>query len=492
MFIAFMTLTPTPAGPDSASRPSRPPRPVWITLLVAAVMFMENLDGTIIVTALPQMALSFGVSAVDLNLGVSAYLLTLAVCIPPSGWLAGRLGARRVFCCAIILFTLASLLCAQADSLPEFVAMRVLQGMGGALMVPVGRLVVLSHTPKQQLIAAISMITWPALIAPVLGPPLGGLLATYASWRWIFYINLPIGLLALLAAYLLIPASRADQARPFDLFGFLGSGLALLGLLYGMELAGMGASAGAILAYLAGGALLLALTVAHLSRTRHPLISLAPLRIPSYAVSVRGGSCFRLAINALPFILPLMFQLGFGLSAVEAGMLVLAVFAGNLSMKMFTTRLLHRYGFKRILAVNGIFNVLALLACAMLSPGTPTALIIIVLFVSGLCRSMQFTAINTLAFADVPSDQMAAANTLASTIQQMALGLGIAFGAICIRLGDWLQTALAPRFPAWEHVPALSYRFALACIALVAMAGVVDVMRMAAGSGEHLRQRPAK
>jgi EmrB/QacA subfamily drug resistance transporter len=337
----------------------------WIALLVAGAFFMENLDGTVITTAVPDIARSFGVAPLALNIGVSAYLLTLGVFIPISGWVAERFGARRVFAAALAIFTLASVLCGMANSLTEFVWLRVLQGAGGAMMVPVGRLVVLNNTPKERLIAVIATLTWPALVAPVLGPPVGGFITSYASWRWIFYLNLPLGVVALVLAWWLIPDRRAAQRRPFDWPGFLLSGSALLLLTWGAEVAGSlhpdWIEAGACMA--AGAALLMVLGW-HLRRAAHPLIDLASFAIPTFAITIVGGSLFRMAIGAVPFLLPLMFQLGFGLDAFHSGLLVIAVFAGNLMMKPATTPILRRFGFKPVILVNGLANVGSLAACA--------------------------------------------------------------------------------------------------------------------------------
>jgi len=427
------------------------------------------------------------VAPLDLNIGVSAYLLTLGVFIPISGWVADRFGARKVFAAALALFTIASVLCGMADGLPEFVLLRALQGVGGAMMVPVGRLVVLKSTPKDKLISVIATLTWPALVAPVLGPPLGGFITSYSSWRWIFYLNLPLGLLALFFAWRLIPDHRPSERKPFDAVGFLYAGGALLSLTWAAEtLSRPDAPWSEAGLFFALGALLGGLAVRHLRKTEHPLIDLRTLVTPTFAVAIYGGSLFRMAIGAVPFLLPLLFQVGFGLNAFHSGMLVIAVFAGNLMMKPATTGILRRFGFKPVLLVNGAINVLSLLACAFFTPATPIWLIALVLFIGGLTRSMQFTAYNTIAFADMAQARMAAANTLFSTAFQVAMGLGVALGALGVRLGHWLAQTAGIR-----QMPAAEFRLAFVLVALVSLLGMIDTWRLQAGAGDHLSKKSA-
>lgn len=311
--------------------------PIYVTTLIAGAFFMENLDGTIIATALPQMAKSFHVGAVNLNIGMTAYLLTLAVFIPISGWVADRFGARSVFASAIGIFTLASLLCGLSHTLAEFTLMRILQGLGGAMMVPVGRLIVLRNTPKHQLAQAIAYITWPGLTALVLGPPLGGFITTYASWHWIFFLNLPIGVAALILAMLWVENVRSGEIHPFDWLTFLLAGLASSGTVYAMEkLGGEGMhwqGPGLIL-----GVSLLSGVLAIAAARRKPgtsFVDLESLKLKTYALSIYGASAFRISVAVLPFLLPLMFQIVFGLSAFRSGLYLLALFAGDFSMKAF-------------------------------------------------------------------------------------------------------------------------------------------------------------
>jgi EmrB/QacA subfamily drug resistance transporter len=461
-----------------------PPGARWLGLLVAGAFFMENLDGTVITTALPQIAASFGVAPLELGIGVSAYLLTLGVFIPISGWVAERFGARRVFAGALALFTLASLSCGMAGSMAAFVCLRVLQGVGGAMMVPVGRQVVLRNTPKDRLVGTIATLTWPGLVAPVLGPPVGGFITTYANWRWIFYLNLPLGVAATVLALWLVPREAAPRRRPFDWFGFALGAAGISCLTWGGELLGRNAGLAQPLAFLAAGAVLLAFDIRHLRRAPHPLIDLGTLKVPTFAVTIFGGSLFRMAIAAVPFLLPLMFQIGFGLNAFQAGSLVIAVFGGNLAMKAATTSVLRRFGFRRVLLANGLINVGALAACALLTPGMPVWLIAAILFVGGMTRSMQFTALNTIAFADMPQAAMPAANTLFSTGFQVAMGLGVALGAIAVRLGHGLA-ALA----GWQAVPAIDYRLAFLCIAAVSLAGLYDAARLPRDAGDHVARK---
>ncbi|MGH9086822.1 MAG: MFS transporter [Acidimicrobiales bacterium] len=414
-----------------------------LALLVAGAFFMENLDGTIVVTATQRMARSFGVHPVALNITIAAYLLTLAVLIPVSGWVADRYGARTIFTAAIVVFTVASGLCAASGSLGELTAMRVLQGVGGAMMVPVGRLVVLRATAKADLINAIAYLTWPALAAPMIAPAIGGALTTYLSWRWIFLVNLPLGVVALLVALRIVPNLRRDDHRALDWRGFLLTGVGLVTFVGGLETITDGTTTwGPIAAALLTGAVVLAIAVRHLRRSRQPLLDLRVFRIPTFRVTAAGGSCFRMAIGAAPFLLPLLFQEAFGWSAFKAGLVVIPVFVGNIAIKPLTTPILRRFGFRRTLVVANCAAGATLALCATFTAGTSLVLIVVDLLVSGVFRSVGFTAYNTIVFADVAQEEMNNANTLVSTIQQLTMGLGVAIGGLALYAGAPIDRAL--------------------------------------------------
>lgn len=391
-----------------------------LALLVAGAFFMENLDGTVIATAAPRMAHSFDVPAVDLNVAITAYLLTLGVFIPVSGWVADRVGARTVFVVALAVFTIASGLCAISRDLDELTAVRILQGIGGAMMVPVGRMVVLRSTAKSDLISAIAYLAWPALAAPIIAPALGGLLTTYASWRWIFVLNLPLGVAELVIAQRLVPNLRRVGRVGLDWRGFLLTSAGLTSSVYGLEVVTEGDVDWAVVGFaVATGMVLMLWAVRHLRRTRHPLLDLEVFRIPTFRVTNLGGSLFRLAIGATPFLLPLMFQDAFGWTPIKSGLLVIAAFIGNMGIKPFTTPILRRFGFRTVLIGAGVAAGATIGLCAALTARTPLAVIAVVLVAGGVFRSIGFTAYNTIVFADVTSAKMSDANTLTSTIQQL-------------------------------------------------------------------------
>ena len=403
---------------------------------MAGAFFMENLDGTIIATAAPRMARSFGVPSVELNVAITAYLLALGVFIPVSGWIADRFGARAVFSGAVALFTVASGLCALSTSLGELTATRVLQGLGGAMMVPVGRLVVLRAARKSDIIRVIAYLTWPALIAPVLAPALGGALVTYASWRWIFVLNLPLGLLALVFSIRIVPNVRPPRPAGLDWAGFALTGAGLGAFVYGLELVTDDNVSWAVVgSSIVVGLVLIFWAVLHLNRSANPLLDLGVLRVETFRASSLGGSLFRVAISAAPFLLPLMFQDAFGWSPLKSGVLVIAVFVGNIAIKPFTTPMLRRFGFRTVLVCAASAAGVTLALCASFTARTPLVVIVAVLVASGVFRSTGFTAYNTIVFADVAPPAMGNANTLSSTIQQLTMGLGVAVGALALRVG---------------------------------------------------------
>jgi EmrB/QacA subfamily drug resistance transporter len=459
----------------------------YLPLLVAGAFFMENLDATVITTALPEMARSFGVAPAQLSIGISAYLLALAVFIPLSGWLADRFGPRRVFGSAIAIFTLASLACGLATTLETFTAARILQGIGGAMMVPVGRLVVLRGTSKKDLLRAISTITWPGLAAPVIGPPIGGFITTHFGWHWIFYLNIPLGIVGFVLALRWVRGAPGGR-RPFDKTGFVLSALGCIALMIGLELASqMPLQLPLVAAMLAVGVVGIALTVRHMKRVPHPLVDVSALPLPTFAVNVIGGSLFRISIGSAPFLLPLMFQLAFGLSAVTAGMLMLALFAGNLLIKPSTTWTLRRFGFRRVLVVNGLLVAAGFLACAMLTPDTPIPVMAVILFFCGACRSMQFTALNTIAFADVKPAQMSGSTALFSMLQQMNAGIGVALGAVALQVAEHLTGDATS-----AHPSVLDFRIALVVMSALAALAVINAMRLPRHAGAEVSGHKAR
>lgn len=463
-------------GVNDIRRPALGPVPY----IVAGCMFMENLDSTVIATALPTMARAFGTDATSLSLGISAYMVAVAVFLPLSTWLSDRFGARAVMGSSIMVFVATSMACGAANELETFVAMRIVQGASAALMSPAGRLTVLRQAPKAHLVHAMSILVWPSLIAPVLGPPLGGLITTYASWRWIFFLNLPIGLIGLLLVLHYVPAIRSDKRSPFDWAGFALGGAALGSIIFGLEMVGTVSERSFFGAPLLIGGLVLGLvTLRHLSRTKHPLVDLAPARIPSFAISVlTGGTLTRIAISATPFLIPILFQTVFGYSAFEAGAMMLIYFAGNLGMKIVTTSLLRHFGFRKILLLNGAFVALTVAAFAWVSLQPPILPVALVLLAGGATRSLQFTALNTLAFAEIDKAHSGDANTLNSLVQQIAMTLGVAGAAFGLQASKALRGA--------EILAAVDFQVAFLGVALCGAIALIFYARLSADTGREV------
>jgi EmrB/QacA subfamily drug resistance transporter len=470
------------SGQLSERAPLSDRRQLALTLLVAGTFFMENLDGTILATAAPTIGRAYGIDSATVGVAITAYLVTLAVLIPISGWLTQRLGARTVFVGAIAVFTVASALCALSGDLVQLTAMRILQGAGGAMMVPVGRLAVLRVTEKKDLVRAIAWLTWPALAAPIVAPFVGGLLVTYASWQWIFLLNIPLGIVAFVAALRLTPRETASTRTPLDWLGFVLTFTGVGGIVvFGALLADPAAPVVATVVSGAAGALLTAAAIWHLSRAAHPLLDLRAFRIETFRVTHAGGSLFRLTISAVPFLLPLFFQDALGWSPVQAGAVVLTLFVGNLVIKPATTPMLRRWGFRRVLIGSTVGAVVSMVLSAFIAPLTPIVFVVVLLVFSGMTRSSGFTAYNTIAFADVPRDEMTGANTLASTVQQIAAGLGVAVGAVALRFGDPLAGLIGLSSPDG------AYRVAFVLIALIALGSVIEAVRLSPGAGENIR-----
>ena len=399
---------------------------------------MQNLDSTVVATALPTMARAFGSSPLRMNVALTSYMLSLAVFIPVSGWMADRFGSRTVFRAAIVVFTIGSILCGLAGSLPFLVGARILQGAGGALMVPVGRLLLLRAVAKSELVAAMAWLTVPALIGPVVGPPIGGFLATYADWRWIFYLNVPIGVLGVVLVTRYIAELREPGTKRLDVRGLALSSLALAGLMVGMETAGRGVLSFVATAGLLAVGLLAAAYAWHARRYAEPLLDFSLMRLPTFAVSVTAGSLFRIGIGAIPFLLPLMLQLGFGESPAQSGLVTFASSAGAIAMKPIAQVSLRRFGFRNTLIWNAVLSAALLAVIALFRPAWPMVAIYATLLAGGFVRSLQFTAYNTIAYADVPRERMSAATSLYSTLQQISLSIGITMGAAILELMTWM------------------------------------------------------
>jgi EmrB/QacA subfamily drug resistance transporter len=404
-----------------------------IPLIVATALFMENMDSTVIATSLPAIAADIGTSPLTLKLAITSYLLSLAVFIPASGWTADRFGARMVFSLAVAVFMAGSIGCALSSSVTQFVIARIVQGAGGAMMTPVGRLVLLRSIDKSALVNAMAWVTVPALVGPVIGPPLGGFITTYFSWHWIFLINIPIGLLGIFMAMRYIDPIRSEDPERFDLYGLLLAGIGLGGIAFGLSVAGLNLLPWTIVAALVAiGSISMTLYVIHGRRTASPVLDFTLMRLPTFRASIIGGFLFRLGIGALPFLLPLLMQVGFGLSPFRSGLVTFASAVGAMGMKTLAARLIKTFGFRNIMMINAVVSSIFLAACALFTVTTPLLLIMIILVVGGFFRSLQFTAINTVAYAEVEPVQMSRATTLVSVNQQLAISAGVAVGAFSV------------------------------------------------------------
>ncbi len=453
-----------------------------VPLTVAVALFMENMDSTVIATSLPAIAADIGTDPLTLKLAVTSYLLSLAVFIPVSGWTADRFGARTVFRAAIGVFMLGSIGCALSQSLTHFVAARILEGMGGAMMTPVARLILVRSVDKRELINAMVWVTLPALIGPLLGPPLGGFITTYISWHWIFLINIPIGLTGIVLATLFIEDVRAETPDPFDPVGMVLAGLGIGGLAFGASILGLDfLPLPVVLALIAGGAVSTYAYVLHARRTPAPVLDLSLLKIPTMRAAILGGFIYRSGIGAMPFLLPLLLQLGFDLTAFQSGLITLSNVVGAMGMKTVIPLILRRFGFKMVLTVNIFISAALVAVCATFTPGVPLAWIVAALAVGGFFRSLQFTSLNTIAYADVDQRLMSRATSLVAVAQQVSISAGVAIGALAVDL--------TLRWRGRTDITAADFQPAFIVIGLISACAFFVFIRLPPDAGAELARR---
>jgi EmrB/QacA subfamily drug resistance transporter len=404
-----------------------------VPLILAVALFMENMDSTVIATSLPAIAADIGTSPITLKLALTSYFVALAIFIPISGWMADRYGAKRIFRLAIGVFVAGSVACAFSNSLAEFVGSRFLQGMGGAMMTPVGRLVLVRSTPRAQLVQAMAWLTVPALIGPLVGPPVGGFITTFFSWHWIFLINVPIGIVGIWLAGRVLPEIEAVPPGRLDAWGFVLAGMAAAGVVFGLSVISMPALPPVVgLGTLALGVGCGLAYLRHWRRVDRPLLDFTILATPAVRAAVLSGSLFRIGVGAAPFLLPLMFQIGFGLSPFESGMLTFASAFGAIAMKFVASTALRLGGFRTVLIVATLAGSVLMAVNGLFRPDTPYALIIAVLVASGLMRSLYFTCVNALVFAEIENAQAAQATAISAVAQQISIALGVAVAGLVL------------------------------------------------------------
>jgi EmrB/QacA subfamily drug resistance transporter len=447
-----------------------------VPLIVATALFMENMDSTVISTSLPAIARALDTNPLALKLAVTSYLLSLAIFIPASGWTADRFGARNVFRTAIAVFMVGSIGCAASHSLQEFVLARIVQGMGGAMMTPVGRLIMVRNIDKRFLVHAMSLVTMPALIGPICGPPLGGFITTYFSWHWIFLINVPMGLVGIAAATRFIANVHIERSDPFDYAGFVLSALAIAGLAFGFSAMGLKSlPISVVIVLLCGGTLSAIAYVIHANRTPAPILDLTLFKLPTFRASIFGGFLFRLGIGALPFLLPLLLQIGFELNPFQSGLITFTTAVGSMFMKAAVASVLGRLGYRTVLLYNALISSAFLAACATFVHGMPYFVMVAILLSGGFFRSLQFTSINTIAYAEIEPAKMSRATTMVAVAQQLALSTGVAVGALVVetmlQLKDTTTITVADFPPAFLVVAALSASAALIFYRLAPDAG---------------------
>jgi EmrB/QacA subfamily drug resistance transporter len=455
--------------------------------IVAFAFLMEQIDQTIVIIAIPRMAVDLNTTVLRMNLAVTAYVLTLAVFIPISGWFADRFGTRRIFTLALLVFTVSSVLCGMADSLGMLVATRALQGLGGAMMTPVGRLILLRSFPRSQLFTAMVYMSIPALMGPVIGPLLGGLLTSYASWRWIFFINIPFGAVGIALALRFIEETRSAERTRFDVLGFVlvGAGLAMLQFVIEnmnrpilpswMLLGLVGLAAFSLLAF-----------AAHARRTAAPAVDLTLFHLRSFRIGTLAGAFCRIGVNGVPYLLPLMLQIGLGLSPVAAGSLVFFTSLGALVIRPVSARLLKALGFDRVLLHSAVLAVISIAGFALVGTETPHWLLAIYISIFGFTRSTQFMASNTLSYADMPAEQLSRATSLGGVLQQLTISLGVSLSATLLGLVSIEGQALR----------VVDFHRVFLLIALIPLLSIPGFLRLrpedGAGVSGHQRRAPRK
>lgn len=413
-----------------------------IPLVLAIALFMEQMDSNVISTSLPAIAADIGTSPIALKLALTAYLVALAVFIPVSGWMADRFGAKNVFRAAIAVFVVGSIACAAANSLTAFVVARFLQGMGGAMMTPVGRLVLIRSTPRSELVSAMAWLTIPAMVGPLVGPPVGGFITTFLTWHWIFLINVPIGVVGIWFATRFLPDNEERIVKRLDWPGFVLSGIAMSGVVFGLSVVSLPALPSAVgLVTLAVGLISSVLYIGHARRSADPLLDLRLFDNQVFRSAVFGGSIFRFGIGAIPFLLPLMFQLGFGFSPFQSGMITFVSAIGAISMKFGAKRIFARIGFRRALMAGSIISAGFIAVNSLFTPATPIWIILGFLLVGGFARSLFFTGVNALAYAEIPDEKTSQATPMTAVAQQVSLAIGVALAGGVLEISSGLRGA---------------------------------------------------